>query len=216
MDPLEEQAAELEALEAIFDAEYRLVEEATETSGARFQIDLADDVKGEVKFRLLFTHTKDYPEAPIAFVVHAVEGLSTPKRRALQEALEKVAVENADMPSAYTLCEAAKDWIEENVIGQVAKEEEESNTKFETLDATQGDKVEVISSKAAGTPVTVESFAEWRESFTAEMDKLKSKEDIAKETNTKMTGREFFESKATVVSTEGEGFWEQEAAAMTA
>lgn len=217
MDPKEEQAAELEALEAIFDADFRLVEPATDSSGARFEIDLNDDVTQSVKLRLIFSHTLGYPEEPLQLVVHALEGLSTPRRKMLQTHLEQVARDNTNMPCAYTICEAAKDWTSDNVIGKVAEEEDEDNpTKFETLDSTQHEKVEVISSKAVGTPVSVETFSEWRRQFMLEIDEVKSKEQLDRESNAKMTGREFFESKNVVVTVEGESFWEQEAMAAEA
>lgn len=213
LDPLEEQAGELEALEAIFGEDFEVLEQPESgCNGARFQVDLTDHADADLKIRLIFTHTTNYPAEPILLVVHVLSGLSTPRRKELQTHLERIAAENLEIPAVYTICEAARDWLADKVVGKVEEEEEDqSSIKFETLDGTQRDQVEVISSKAVGTPVTVESFAEWQEKFLAEVNALKCKEQLEKEANTKVTGREFFESRNMVVSAESESFWEAEA-----
>ncbi|KAI0565687.1 Ubiquitin-conjugating enzyme/RWD-like protein [Gracilaria domingensis] len=216
MDPAEEQAAELEALEAIFAGEFRILQHANNKTCARFEIELADDVSETVKIRLVIAHTQNYPQEPPMLVLHALEGLSTSRRKELQSHLEAAAADYAEdhMASAFSLCEVAKEWIATHVVGHAQDDEDEqrgNDTKFETLDATQEDKVEVISSKAMGTPVTLESFMVWREKFLEELESSKSAEQVRKETNTKMTGREFFESKTVVVTAESESFWENEA-----
>lgn len=216
MDPNEEQDVELEALEAIFAHEYHLLEPPSASIGARFEIDIEDDTSHTVKLKLSFTHTKNYPEEPIIVVAHALEGLTTPSRKKLQDHLEAMAKENAAVrnPSVFTLCEDAKQWLRDNVVGEVVIDEDvqrEEAKKFETFDSTQEEKVEVISSKAVGTPVTRESFPIWQAKFLAGKAAQKTKEQLARETNVKMTGRQLFESKTVVVSAESESFWEAEA-----
>ncbi|CAN8076369.1 unnamed protein product [Agarophyton chilense] len=216
MEPAEEQAAELEALEAIFGNEFRLLQHQDTTEGARFEIDLTDDVNGTVKIRLVITHTQNYPQETPVLVLHALEGLAASRRKELQSHLESTATDYAEdhMPSAFSLCEAAKEWIATHLVGHAQDDDDElhgNNAKFETLDATQEDKVEVISSKAMGTPVTVETFMAWREHFLEERHSSKSIEQVRKEKPIKMTGREFFESKTLVVTAESESFWENEA-----
>lgn len=217
----EEQEAELEAIEAIFDDDYELLEEASAISGARFRVDLTDDADTDVKMRLMFTHTEQYPREAITVVAHTLGGVSGPRRKMLQDHLETVSKENVDMAAAYTVCEAARDWLAQHVVGAASGggvgqgkdggDDEEQVHKFETLDATQGEKVEVISSKAVGTPVTAETFAVWRERFLQELEQGKTKEELENKLDEKMTGREFFESRTMVVSAESESFWEAEA-----
>lgn len=211
----EEQATELEALEAIFGTDYTLLEEATNESGARFQVGLTDDTDVDVKIRLVFKHSETYPRQPITLVMHSLGGVSAPRRRLLQGYLESVAQDNVDMPAAYTICEAARDWLVHNVVqaggSAHAGEEEGREHRFETLDSTQSERVEVISSKAVGTPVTVETFAAWREKFMIEVEMQRSREEIDRRNSDKVTGREFFESRTVVVSAESESFWEAEA-----
>lgn len=205
----EETNAELEALEAIFDTDFVIVEPASSASGARFEISLSD---ADVVLRLVFTHPRHYLEEPIAVVVHALEGLSSPRRKQLQLFLEAEAAANVGFPVAFALSEAARGWLAEHVIGKPKEadgDDDEDAGKFETLDV-QGEKVEVIASKAIGNPVTVESFAVWREQFMAEIAGKKSNEQLQREQNTKLTGRQMFESKLAAVSVEA-GLWEAEA-----
>lgn len=218
MDPNEEQATELEALEAIFASEYQLLQGPSESLGARFEIDVEDDISHTVKLKLSFTHTTNYPEEPIIVVAHALEGLTTSSRKILQEFLVQKAKDNAEMamPCAFTLCEETKDWLRDNVVGQPEVDEDyerEMAKKFETFDSSQEEKVEVIHGKALGTPVTVESFTAWQADFIAKMVAKRSKE-AALEVNLKMTGKQQFESKS-VLSPESESFWEAEANQLT-
>lgn len=212
MGAREEQDTELEVLQAIYDQDFRVIESATASTTARFEIDVSDDADAGIKLRLNFTYTPQYPEEPLIVVVHALEGLSTTHRKKLQAYLEEVTRENIHMPCVHTICDQAKEWLVDNVIGKGHIEaDEEEERKFETLDTTQTDKVEVISSKAVGTPVTVDSFREWREKFMQETEALKGEEELEKEANKKITGRQLFESKTIVVSAESESFWEAEA-----
>lgn len=218
MDSAEEQAAELEALEAIFMDEYSLTSTASAAHGASFSVALTPDAAPDVRLRLDFEHPSDYPDAALVVTAHALAGLSAPRRKALQKAAEAAAAENAGMPSAFTVCEALKEWIEEHVAEAEEEEDEDGDDGggvFETRDVTMAAKVETIASKAIGTPVTVESFAEWREGFMAEVEKAKTAEELRREADPRPTGRELFErNKTAVVSGESESFWEQEAEAL--
>lgn len=210
----EEQAAELEALEAIFGDDYSLLEEPTKMAGARFQVELADDADNNVRIHLVFTHTPKYPHERVLVVVNALSGVSGSRRKVLQTHLDSVAEDSIGMPAAYSICEAARDWLAEHVVGGVDDDDgkgQDEASKFETLDTTQQERVEIISSKSVGTPVTIENFQQWRENFLQDLKASKTKEQIELETNTKMTGREFFESRTVVLSEKSASFWESEA-----
>jgi RWD domain/DRG Family Regulatory Proteins, Tma46 len=214
MDAAEEQAAELDALEAIFMGEYSLSAPASAARGAAFSVALAPDAAPDLRLRLDFEHPPRYPDAVLVVTVHALAGLSAPRRKAVQAAAEKCAAENVGMPSVFSVCEGVKEWVEMN-IGEGEEEEDvqvDDGGLFETRDVTLAAKVEVIASKAIGTPVTPETFAEWRERFMAEVEQAKTAEERRREADPRPTGRELFErSKAAVVSGESESFWEQEA-----
>lgn len=214
MDPAEDQAAELEALEAIFMDEFKLTDPPSESRGARFEIALICDAAPDVEVQMGFEHALDYPESPLVVSATTLSGLSAPRRKAVQAMADACAEENIGIPSAFTVCEAVKAWIEENVGAggeEDEEEEEEEGNMFETRDVTLAAKVEVIASKAIGTPVNPESFATWREGFLAELEAKKTAEEKAKENDPRPTGRQLFEDKKAVVSGESESFWEQEA-----
>lgn len=211
MEPSEEQAAELEALEAIFQGDYRLIESATSERGARFDIQIAPDSPSDLRLRVAFEHTIDYPTTCILVTIHALSGLSAIKRKALQGVVENLASENIGIPSAFTICEGLNEWLYENMddVNDISAEQEEES--FETRDTSAVAKVEVVASKAIGTPVTVETFAAWREKFLEELEGKKTEEQRAMEMNTKLTGRQLFEQSKDIVSGESESLWEMEA-----
>jgi hypothetical protein len=212
MDPAEEQAAELEALEAIFMDDFVLLEGANAARGARFDISVESDAAKGVKLVASFEHPKNYPDEPIIVTVNSTGHLSAASRKELQAHVQKVAVENVGIPSVFTVCEEMKVWAGEH-LGDAddATDSDTDGAEFETRDTQAQPKVDVVSSKAIGTPVTVESFMAWREKFLEEMERAKSAEARAKEASTKLTGRELFEQSKAVVSADSESFWEQEA-----
>lgn len=227
----QEQAGELEAVEAIFGEDFKLLEPADEVTGtgARFHVDVSADSTDEAdehsssaaRVRLEFTHTETYPREPVSVLVNVMNGLTALDRKQLQTVVDNVAADSGDMVSVFPICDATRDWLFDHDSGPSSASGpgqslgadlsgKESDSRFETIDITTTDKVEVISSKAVGTPVTKESFEQWRTSFLAETH---DSNDSALRENTpqKMTGREYFESKTVVVSAESESFWEAEA-----
>lgn len=219
MEPKEEQETELEALEAIFNTDFRILEPANDSSGVRFEINLS--LEGCVNLQIIFTHSLTYPQTPIQLVVYALDGLSATNRKNLQTYLDEYAENNIDQCVAYDICQNAQEWVIKNQnssingtnINQSTNSvlQEDQDSQFETRDVTQQEKVEVILRKAVGTPVTVESFSAWRQKFTTEIQAMKTPEQIRRESNPKQTGRQLFENKSTVVSAESESFWEAEA-----
>jgi RWD domain/DRG Family Regulatory Proteins, Tma46 len=209
----EEQAAEIEALDAIFMDDFKLVDGPNSLRGARFEIFLFPESAPDVRLRMIFEHPLAYPDEPVVVTAHALAGVSAPKRKALQEFSGQVATENAGMPSVFEICENVKRWIEDNV-GDVEEESSDSDvdgSQFETRDTSAAAKVEVVASKAIGTTVTVESFMAWRESFLLEINQAKAVSEKTAESNKKLTGRQLFEQSKAVVSEESESFWEHEA-----
>lgn len=216
MDASEEQQAEIEALEAIFMDDFKLLDRAQDTSGgARFSVSIKPEAAPDVELSMVFEHPSDYPESPVIVTANVLSGLPAPKRKELQSVAVNCAQENIGLPSVFTVCEAIKEWVETTVGEGTANddglEEEDDGNSFETRDLTTAAKVEVIASKAIGTPVTVESFMEWREKFIAEIELKKSTEQKDKEANVKPTGRQLFEQNKVVVTEDSESFWEQEA-----
>jgi RWD domain/DRG Family Regulatory Proteins, Tma46 len=212
MEPAEEQAAELEALDAIFQEDFKVTNEASVAHGARFEISLLPDGAPDVRLRLTFEHSLAYPDEPLAATAHVLSGLTAPRRKAIQTVVDATAEGNIGAPSAFTIIEAVREWVEADARQGMEVEEEEDDevdaAQFETRDASTAAKVEVIASKAIGTPVSVESFAEWRNKFEAEIQEMKSASEKTIENNSKATGRQLFEQNKAVVSGDSESFWE--------
>lgn len=226
----EEQAEELEAVEAIFGEDFKLLNPANETTGtgARFHVDVSADAtdggdepsSSVARVRLEFTHTESYPRQPVSVTVNLINGLTAVDRKQLQAVVDSVAADSVDMVSVFPVCDAARDWLCDHTshpsassaghVPGAGSDVGASDSRFETIDVTTSDKVEVISSKAVGTPVTKESFESWRAAFLDELRKV-SDSPNENESSQKMSGREFFESKIVVVSAESESFWEAEA-----
>lgn len=230
----EEQATELESVEAIFGEDFRLLEAADEATGtgARFRVDIcAESADGAeqgpsshpARVRLEFTHTTQYPREPISVLVNLLDGLVASDRKRLQSVVDSVAEESKDIVSVFAICDAARDWLCDEASGATTALEtnrapgalshnNDLESRFETVDFLATEKVEVISSKAIGTPVTKESFEEWRIAFLAELENIRLNDGTRNDKDSsKMTGREFFESRTVVVTAEGESFWEAEA-----
>lgn len=91
MEPKEEQDTELEGLEAIFGPSFISLCRH-ESQAAQLGIDIQDDTSQRVKLKLSFTHTPNYAKG-LLVVVHALEGLTTPNSKRLQENLEALAKE---------------------------------------------------------------------------------------------------------------------------
>lgn len=210
MDAREEQEAELEALEAIFMDDFSVSDVATSARGARFSISLTPEGAPGVEVRMDFEHSLGYPDDALIATALALAGLSGPRRTALLKRVDQMVADGVGGPCVFGVCEGVKEWLCE---GDEEEDDEEEGGAFETRDVTTAAKVEVIASKAIGTPVTVESFRDWRERFEKEMEGRKTAEERRREAVVKPSGRELFElNKATVaVSGESESFWEAEA-----
>mmetsp|Transcript_13897 Transcript_13897/g.23728 ORF Transcript_13897/g.23728 Transcript_13897/m.23728 type:complete len:241 (+) Transcript_13897:87-809(+) len=228
MDSAEEQKQELEALEAIFDKDFRLIDggeydsKSGSSSTARFEIRM-DDADLDVKSRLVFKYTKSYPDDVPEISVMAESGLTAHQRTALQNYLVIEAGNQKGMAMIYSLHAMAKDWIAShadaaesdddnegtpNVAG-TKRSQQQSELTFETRDFEAERKAEAASTKFHGTPVNVETFNEWNQKFMAEINEKRRK--LAEASGEKkLTGRELFEQNKAVVVEDSSLFEEED------
>ena len=133
---------------------------------------------------LKFTYTPTYPdEVPLVEIMDDV-GMDDEQLQRLQEVLEKEAETNLGMVVIFTLVSAANEWLNNEWDSELKRIEDEAERKI--FEAEEAEK-----NKFHGTPVSIENFLHWKESFDAEMallKKLPEKEDKDK----KLTGRELF------------------------
>lgn len=95
----------------------------------------------------------------------------------------------------------SQEWLQENAAA-ISEEEQERKNKsqgFETITDHADEEVEVVL-KNKGTPVTPESFAQWKEEFDKEMAAEKTSQQKGKK---KMTGRQMFEQGKADVASDG-------------
>lgn len=120
MDHAEEQEQEREALAAIFLDDYTPLSD----DGRRLQLALSHPAAG-VAAKLVVTLPPTYPEAPPAVSLHPGSGLTAPRRAALLAALDAEAAAQVGMPMIFGLHSFAMDWLQANVAGGEADEEED-------------------------------------------------------------------------------------------
>lgn len=101
---------------------------------------------------------------------------------ALKNQAVDIAEENLGMPSVFTIVSSIKENAEMLYESQIKHMELERLKKLELEEAKEQEKFK-------GTPVTKESFEEWRRKFRAEKGLDKPKERI----NGRYTGREIFD-----------------------
>ncbi|KAA8909988.1 hypothetical protein TRICI_004291 [Trichomonascus ciferrii] len=200
MDYKEEQAQELDILRSIYP------DELDEISETKFNIHFALDTR-PVKYIVLgVEYPEDYPETvPILSVetsdgtflkerkgeedgeddeeVHFEDELNNDDMKKLLDELDENAQENVGMASVFTLASLLKEQAEE-LYNEKVKKKEQAHEKAILAEE------EKEQEKFRGTPVTPESFAEWRRKFREEFKLDQANEQRDK---TKLTGREIFE-----------------------
>ncbi|CAG9462619.1 unnamed protein product [Pedinophyceae sp. YPF-701] len=211
MDHAEEQAMEIEALQAI------LMDDLSEYDGRRpdgwpeeAQMwttvvtpleDGRDRDEAPALLQIVFAYTERYPEEAPLLRLMSAKSLSDAKIREATAVAEEVVGRSLGMAMIYEVITACKDWlvaatgadeVEESEEQRKAREEEEEQKRREEV-------------RRHGTPVTAETFAKWKEAYDAEKALERAKlmdTKAAAEKARRLTGRKYFE---TVHNKEGEG-----------
>jgi len=184
-DYAEEQAGEMEALEAIYCGELEVI---CDSAPRVFTLpvkspDYEDSGGSEGLYALLkFTHTPKYPdELPILEIEEKSDNL---EEEEFLERLTKEMEENLGMVMVFSAVTTAIEWLCERAEFLKNAKEEAAAAKKEKEDEEERKKLE-------GTKVTIESFLKWKASFEEELLELKGKEKVKNITG-KMTGKELF------------------------
>ncbi|KAF5096843.1 hypothetical protein D0Z00_002644 [Geotrichum galactomycetum] len=175
MDPLEEQAQEIEVLESIYPDELENVGEKWINPDHDEYDEDEDDEEDE--------------EEQLPGVAPALLELNQKDCLSLHKILEASAEENIGMASVFTLASTVKEEAEAIVQAKFDAAEQERVKEMLRQEAEE-------QKKFIGTPVTVESFKEWRLKFRAEF-KLDEKDHVHTVYDSKgqarLTGRQMFE-----------------------
>ncbi|KAG7997610.1 hypothetical protein I3843_01G218900 [Carya illinoinensis] len=195
-DYVQEQAMEIEALEAILMDDFKEIhssESGLATSNRCFQITLSpqddevDELSFPVQLALIFSHTETYPDEPPLLNVKSLRGIQIEDLRILKEKLQQEACENLGMAMIYTLVASVKEWISERFC---------QDANIENANAEEAAKEDIIIPH--GEPVTVDTFLAWRERYEAELAleraMLMPESALTATKEKRLTGRQWFES----------------------
>jgi len=220
MSDCDEREQELECLESIYAEAYEL-DEATGVFSVRIQAEedsddrlarqqVQYDIPALTNFGLVihFTHPSDYPEKPIKYNLEHVLCLDHE-----EEEDEEAHISKEKLPDPFWFTDLKShidETIEENLgdahAFQVCSEIQEKITELcEKLNEERSDKIAQIreeeeqahTKKLIGTPVTLESFTEWKIKFQAEMKSLleKKQTQFERDMEGRPTGKVIFLNK---------------------
>ena len=164
------------------------------------QLDDGIAADSPVLAEVVFAHTATYPDEAPLVKARSVRGLADSEVAALQSLIDSQVEENMGMPMVYTLVTAAQEWITEKAAEQ-AKPVHDPAAERRRLEEEEEARIAAL--RAHGTPVTPETFAEWRVKFEAEMALARTAlADVAGPVVAgpaaapgKLTGRQYFQQQ---------------------
>ncbi|KAE9014577.1 hypothetical protein PF011_g7984 [Phytophthora fragariae] len=201
-DYKEEQAMEVEALEAIYMDDFTQLSDEPLT----YQVHVVPNQDGENNFVALLLKAEipeTYPDVEPKIEVIVKKGLADSQVKEIKQLLAQQVEENMGMAMMYTLSEAVREYlVENNREGNDGSEHQEMLRRMELKkkkeDKVEADKLEKANAEAEderrefhGTPVTVETFAAWKEKFDAEM-RGAQKTSLKDEATAKLTGHQLW------------------------
>ncbi|XP_063773244.1 RWD domain-containing protein 1 [Pseudophryne corroboree] len=187
-DYAEEQRNELEALESIYADSFTVLSKSPASFSITVTSEAAEDEEN-VQVTLKFTYVGSYPDKAPLYEIVSQENLEDSDASGILTVLEEQAQENLGMVMIFTLVSAVQDRLNE-IVDQIKSRIEEEKVKKEK-EAEEAEKVVFH-----GTPVSIESFLNWKANFEAELvemsrKKLKEEEQSGK---SKLTGKQLFET----------------------
>lgn len=189
---------EFEVLESIYPTELSVI------SDREIEIDVEPDYPVEgmesFKFKLSVKYLDDYPDELPILALEAVEGeIDESEKEALLQGMATIGEENIGMAMTFTLVSYLREQLsavaEGKISLRIAEEREKERLALEAEEA-----------RTRGTPITVESFKEWKMKFDQDVAMKKAKDEEEKlramtprereeyrKIGTRLTGRQLFE-----------------------
>ncbi|KAL8005788.1 putative RWD domain, ZC3H15/TMA46 family protein [Plasmopara halstedii] len=207
----EEQAMEMEALEAIYMDDFTKLSDKPLT----YQVHVVPNQDGDSNFVALQLKAKipeKYPDLEPEIEVIVLKGLVDRQVKEIKQLLAQQIEENMGTAMMYTLTEAVREYlVENNREGNDGSEHQEMLRRMELKkvaeEKVEAEKLEQANVKGEGnqrefhgTPVTVETFAAWKAKFDTEVTSIKET-SLKKEATAKLTGRQLW-SKGLVTEDE--------------
>jgi|Transcript_34887 hypothetical protein len=190
-DPEEEQAAELEALEAIYADDFQRQEGL---QPARFSIKMTNE-DGDVHVQLTIEYTADYPNELPMINLQPLSNIAKDKTESITKVLRQEAEDNVGAVMVFSLVSKTQECLAEMPDTSAKADDDESGSGL------RKPKVDDSAAIRHGTLVTRENFLEWHEKFEIERKSWGEAKRVAraKEAELKkdrLTGRQFFTKMA--------------------
>ncbi|CAI9742129.1 domain-containing 1-like [Octopus vulgaris] len=190
----EEQRDEIEALEAIYPNEIKVLE--TEPNYI-FAIELSSQQTEEepedlITITLQFTLDDDYPDSVPIMEILDYQNLDDVKVNVILEDMNELAQETLGMVMVFTIVSAVQEKIND-IIEQNKQEREKEELR------KQKEQEESEQKTFEGTRVTVETFIAWKARFDLEMKESRRNFMDINQTNTKLTGKELFQQDSSMI-----------------
>ena len=180
-----EQQMELEALEAILMDQFCGPLDGPRPSGWPADVPAyrvivtpsSDEDAGEAaaahdkQLDIVFAYPPTYPDAPPLLKPRSVRGLSDAELAAVSALMDEQVEANGGMPMMYAVVAAAQDWLRETLAKHGAVDASAAATTAATKSKealAEEEEARAAAARALGTPVTRDTFAEWRAAFDAE------------------------------------------------
>lgn len=189
----EEQKDEIEALEAIYPEEIKVLE--TDPNYV-FVIEIApqgiEETDELAMVTIQFTLDDTYPDTVPVMEITDSHNLDDQRLDEIMEHVNTVAQENVGMVMVFTIVSSVQEKISDIIEETKITREEEKSRKQKEHEEKERKIFE-------GTRVTVETFLAWKTKFDAEMKEFKKSEIST--SSSKLTGKElFFQDSSMIVS----------------
>ncbi|KAH7343478.1 ubiquitin-conjugating enzyme/RWD-like protein [Rhizoctonia solani] len=188
---------EYEVLESIFPDELKKISED------KIQVDVVPEegeIDSDLKVLLGVNYTTNYPDEVPNISLELEEGeLEEEEIESLITGMKNVGEENLGMAMVFTLVTHLREALVEVIQKRIDKEKKLELEKERQL-------MEAEAARTKGTPVTVESFNQWRIKFMSEIKEIQEREEDEKlktlspkereewkKSKSKPTGRQLFE-----------------------
>lgn len=187
-----ERAGEIEALQAMYsDEELRVSEDQ---KGFTITVRSDREVDGEpLSVDLELVYTPRYPDEPPLIAFSSTSGMDESTERELQEFIVQSAEDSLGTVMGFTLISSLMMRVEE-LADEVTQQEAEAERKKEAEEKAREE------ARFRGTPVTKETFLEWRMGFEAE--EAERRKGTVDPTAGKMTGKQMFEKDASLAKSD--------------
>lgn len=187
----EEQTMEIESLECILMDDLEIL---SSTPPRQYRVKVLPYANGEgdnhVGVLATFSLPPTYPDVPAEVDIAPEKGLGSTQVATLQALIKSTALENVGMAMVYLLVDVIREWLVENNFAgqdgsmhaemlkrmqikekekQKATEKEEAKAKAAAGGSLSEEDELQRQKRLEGTPVTPESFVEWRDKFEEEM-----------------------------------------------